>query len=268
MTESINRISASGIKKYRKCKKQYWYKYFSDIEAPEEGEIEHFEVGNAVHDSIENVLQEEDVTSMSEEELLRTLRDEERSLDYNYEDSAKVQSCLETAASYISKFVTNITSVEDKMEMDVNGIDYIGYADLISDLFFKEESCNDVIVDWKTGQEIEEWEEKVQGGMYVKMFHEEHGRWPDAIQFVYLNEGNISTHYRISDGEVMWNDYKNEYWDEISKDVSNITNSLYNDDWEANPPDNCYFCDYKYACGDYVGSEDCSPHHIEIGGGI
>lgn len=267
MSDELERLSASGIKKFRNCEKSFWYKYVSDVEPPEVGEIEHFQVGNAVHDSLEAVLQEEDVESLPEDDLLSRLREVERGMDHTYEDSEKVQTCLEFAARYVSKYVTNVVSVEDKYDMNINGIDYVGYADLVADIDMGDE-LNDVIVDWKTGSVNEEWKEEVQGGMYAKMFREEEGRWPDSIHFVYLNEDTLSVHNRVDDGEVMWNDHQNKYWDEISGDVSDISNAMFNDEWEANVTDNCYWCDYKYACSAYVGSEECEPHHLDVGGRI
>jgi RecB family exonuclease len=260
----INRLSASSIKKYKNCPKSFFYKEISDVEPPDEEEPDFFAVGNTVHDTLESVLQEDDVLELSEDELLSRLRDEERSLDYNYEDSEKVQTCLEFASKYISGYVTDIVSVEDRFEMNVKGIDFVGYADLIADINDRGEDLNDVIIDWKTGKENDEWKERIQGGMYVKMFHEIYGRWPESIQFIYLNEGTRSVHNRIDDGDVMWNDHQNKYWEEIEGDISDISNSAFNDEWEANVSDSCYFCDYKFACSDYIGSEDCEPHHLEI----
>lgn len=266
MSDSIERLSASGIKTFRNCEKQFWYKYISDIESPEEGEIEHFEVGNAVHDSLEEVLQENDVTGMEQMEILKLLRDKERSLDFNYEDSEKVQTCLEFASKYIGKYVEKVVSVEDRFEMNLNGIDFVGYADLVADIQIGDDYLENVIVDWKTGSVNEEWKEQVQGGMYAKMYREIKGEWPDSIHFVYLDEDTLSVHNRIDDGEIMWNDHQNKYWDEISGDISDISNAMFNDEWEANVTDNCYWCDFKYACSDYVGSEDCEPRHLDVEG--
>lgn len=268
MTEEMQRISASGIKKFRKCPKQYWYKYISDVEPPDEGEIEHFQVGNAVHDSLEEVLQEEGAASLTQQELLSRLRDKEREIGYEYDDSEKVQTCLEFASKYVSKYVTDIVSVEDEYNMNLKGIEYIGYADLVADIDFNGEVLNDVIIDWKSGSVNEEWKEQVQGGMYAKMFREEEGRWPDAIHFVYLNEDTLSVHNRIDDGEIMWNDHQNKYWDDIAGDVSKISNALFNDEWEAKPSGDCYWCDYKHACSDYVGGEECEPHHLDFDGAL
>jgi RecB family exonuclease len=268
MSDEIKRLSASGIKKFRNCPKSFWYKYLSDIEPPDEGEVEHFQVGNAVHDSLEEVLQQENASSLNEQAFLSKLREEERGMDYNYEDSEQVQTCLEFASKFVSGYVDSVISVEDKYEMEIDGVEFVGFADLVADITDGGEELSDVIIDWKTGKENDEWKERVQGGMYVKMFHEEYGRWPDAIYFVYLNEGTKSVHNRIDDGEILWNDHQNEYWSEIESDVSSISNAAYNEEWEANVNDECYFCDYKYACSDYIGSEDCKPQDIEVGGVI
>ena len=262
----INRLSASSIKKYRSCPKSFFYKEISDIEPPDEEEPEFFSIGNTVHDALEQVLQKNGTLDLSEDELLSRLREEERSLDYNYEDSEKVQTCLEFAAKYISGYVTDIVSVEDRFEMNINSINFVGYADLIADVDDRGEELNDVIIDWKTGKENEEWKERIQGGMYVKMFHEIYGRWPDSIQFIYLNEGTRSVHNRIDGGDVMWNDHQNKYWKEIEGDISDISNSAFNDEWEAKPESSrCHFCSFKYACSDYVGAEEVQPENFEMG---
>ena len=262
----INRLSASSIKKYQSCPKSFFYKEISDIEPPDKEEPEFFSIGNAVHDSLENVLREDGTLDLSEDKLLSRLREEERSLDYNYDDSKKVQTCLEFAAKYISNYVTNIVSVEDRFEMNVNGIDFVGYADLIGDVDDRGNQLNDVIIDWKTGKENDEWKERIQGGMYVKMFYEIYGRWPDSIQFIYLNEGTRSVHNRVNDGEVMWNNHQNKYWNEIKNHISNITSDAYSGDFEAKPDSSqCYFCDYKFACSDYIGGEELTPESVNIG---
>ena len=267
MSHDVNHLSASSLKTYQQCPKQFFYDYISDIDGIEDDGVEHFQVGNSVHDSAQNVLERgEDVLSLSEEDLLEELREEELSLDYDYDDSEKVQTCLEFAAKFISKYVTSITTVEDKLEMHQDGIHFSGYADLIGDI---DDDLSDVVIDWKTGKENPEWKERIQGGMYVKMFYEEYGSWPESIRFVYLNEGTQSVHNRVSDGEVMWNDHQNKYWDEIQGYISNIQTDAYNEEWEAKPESSkCHWCSFKYACDSYIGSETSKPEQIEISGVI
>lgn len=270
MEYEVDHLSASALKTYNECPRQYFYKYISDIEPPEEGEIEHFQIGNAVHDSIENILKSGQVLDLSKESLYSLFIEEEKELDYTYSDREKVETCLEFAAKFISKYVTRIESVEDKMTMDQNGISFTGYADLIADINLNGREYTDVIIDWKTGSENPEWKEKIQGGMYVKMFYEEFGRWPESIQFVYLDEDTLSMHDRVDDGKVIWNDNKNEYWDDIKSYISSITSDAYSGEFEAKPEDSkCHWCDFKYACSDSgIGGEEMEPQNVEIGGVI
>ena len=266
MSNKIDYLSASGIKTYKSCPKKYFYNYISDIEVPEEKTIEHFEIGNTVHDSIENVLQQDGCLDLSESQLLQSLKLEEEKMDYQYEDNSKVKTCLEFAAKYISAYVTSINTVEERMTMNQMGIDFSGYADLIGDVNDNGTVYENTIVDWKTGKENEEWKEKIQGGIYAKMFREMYGEWPESIHFVYLSEGSKSVHNRVNDGEVMWNDHQNKYWNEIKNHISNMTSDAYSDDFEAKPDSSqCYFCDYKFACSDYIGGEELTPESVDIG---
>jgi len=246
MTErkyTIDRLSASRIKTYQTCPKQYEYDYLTDIEVPEEEEVEHFMVGNSIHDSAEEFLLNHDV-NQSKEDIEDILVEIESGMDYNYDNRNKVENCLSFLAKFISGYVDSVNTVEEKMTMTQSGIDFVGYADLIGEV----EGVN-TVVDWKTGKENPEWKEKIQGGMYVKMFHEMYGEWPESIQFVYLDEGTRSVHSRISDGEVMWNSQQNKYWDEINGYISNMTNSAFSGEFEAKPDSSkCYFCQYKLHC--------------------
>jgi len=266
MTErkyTIDRLSASRVKTFQSCPKQYEYDYLTDIEPPEEEEPEFFMVGNTVHDTAEEFLLNHDV-NQSKEHIEDILVEIESGMDYNYDDRNKVENCLSFLAKFISGYVDSVNTVEERMEMEQSGIDFVGYADLIGEV----EGVN-TVVDWKTGKENPEWKEKIQGGMYVKMFHEMYGEWPESIQFVYLDEGTRSVHSRISDGEVMWNSQQNQYWDQISGYISDMTNSAFSGDFEAKPDSSqCYWCDFKFACPDYIGGEGSEPQSYEIGGVI
>jgi RecB family exonuclease len=221
-------------------------------------------VGNSVHDSAEEYLKNHDV-NLSKEDIEDKLVEIESNFDYNYDDRNKVENCLSFLAKFISGYVDSVNTVEEKMTMVQNGIDFTGYADLIGDV----EGVN-TVVDWKTGKENPEWKERIQGGMYVKMFHEEYGEWPDSIQFVYLDEGTRSVHNRVDNGEIMWNDYQNEYWDDIKGYISNMTNDAFKGEFEAKPEDSkCYWCDFAMACEDGGrGAETAEPQHYQIEGVI
>lgn len=268
MSRSVERLSASGVKKYIGCPKQFWYYYLSDIELPETDEPEFFKVGNAVHDSLENVLQRSPGLINDEDALLVALQEEEEGLNHGYESdsSSKVQGCLEVAAGYIADFVTRVDSVEDRWEIERRDLDFTGFADLVADVESGEDVLENVIVDWKTGKEQDEWKERIQGGMYLEMFYEENGYYPDGIEFIYLDEKTRSSHSRISDGEVMWNETENKYWTQIEKEMNDILKSDAKNEWPADPDSKgCYFCDYKLVCEDYIGAESTTPEKMNFG---
>lgn len=281
----IEELSASSIKTYNRCEKRFWYKYVLDIEPPDTPEPDFFKTGNAVHETIENVLNEHGVVA-DEDELLKILKREENTLDYNYQDNKKVENCFETASRWIPSFLENIHHIEEKWDMDKSGINFRGLADVVGDVNFGSKENGDiiqnVIIDWKTGnvydagsEDKEErkkakrqtWEEKIQAGMYIEMFHEKFGEYPDAAVFVYLNEETQSVHRRIRDGEVYWNEHENKYWTEINEHKNKILKSKQKENWPARPDSKkCYHCAFRLRCEDSpVGAETVEPRHIEMG---
>jgi len=266
-------LSASGIKSFVRCPRQFWYKYISEIEPPDDGMPDFFAVGNTIHESIEAVLNEYPENIDDGAFLKSAFLGKSDNLDYDYSDDDKVDNCFATASRWISSFVSEVKCVEEHWEMERDGITYFGMADLVADVEQNGELYENAIVDWKSGQVIdedEEWKERVQGGMYAEMFYEEYGEYPDAIIFVYLDEEQQSLHARIRDGKVYWNEHKNDYWEEIAKYKNKILLSESKDDWKAKPEQSkCYFCDFKHHCKySGVGAEEVQSKHITFNGMI
>jgi len=266
MTKKVEELSASGVKKFIQCPKQFYLHYLSDVPEPEEGEVEHFQVGNSVHDSLENVLLDEPFVG-DQERFLTQLRTEEETLDYNYSDNDKVDNCLQTASRWITSFVKEVKHVEEEWTMQRDGIVYNGLADLIADVEQGDEVYENAVVDWKTGSVNEEWKERIQGGMYAEMHYDIYGEYPEAIVFVYLDEETQSFHPRVADGEVFWNTKENKYWSEIEEYKGKILQSQALDEWEPKPDQSrCFFCSYKHYCQDSkVGAENVGMGEIEMG---
>jgi CRISPR/Cas system-associated exonuclease Cas4 (RecB family) len=274
MTKDVEELSASGVKSYVECPKQFYLNYLTDVPEPTDGEPEHFRVGNAVHGVIEDVLMEDEWQVGSDEEtdtqpaerLFELFMERVEESDHEYSDDEKVETCFETASRWITSFVENVNHVEEEWGMERDGIRYRGFADLVADIGM-DELYENTIVDWKTGQESDEWKERIQGGMYAEMHHEIYDEYPDAIVFVYLNEETQSMHKRVQDGKVFWNEQENKYWTEIEKYKNQILRSETLGSWEAKPGQSkCYFCPYKYHCADSgVGAENVTPNQIEIG---
>lgn len=263
----VDKLSVNRINQFLECPKRYWYYSHSDIQLPEREDPDFFKVGNAVHDSIENTLIKHPDLVSDVEGLLSQFRTEEIDLAYDYgkSNSSQVQDCLEMAAKYIAKYVDEIKHVEDSWSMEYRGIEFRGRADLVADITVEDETLKNVVIDWKTGRVKDESGERLQGGTYLEMYNDKHGSYPEAIEFVYLNEDTKSTHRRIQDGKVQWNDHKNKYWEEIQQYVHKIIKAYQAGNFPAKPESaNCYFCNFKFACSDYVGSENLKPHHIEF----
>jgi len=265
-------LSSSGIKKFNQCPRKFEIHYLiEELEPPDEGEIEHFQIGNTIHDSLEEALNELESIPEKEKELLETLEEKENHQDYNYSDNDKVDTCLKTASRWISSFVEEIKHVEEEWSMEKSDITYNGLADLVADIDLGDEDdpeiYENVIIDWKTGKENEEWKERIQAGMYIEMFYQKFGHYPDAAVFVYLDEETQSFHSRIQNGEVFWNEHENKYWTEIEKIKNEILHTEQTGDWETKPETaNCYWCDYKLYCEDSpVGAENAEKRHINIG---
>ena len=254
----IEQLSASGVKKFATCPKQFMYKYVDkpDIAEPEDPKF--FKVGNSVHESIENVL-EEHPDLRDQEMLLSLLRDENRSLEYDYgsDNEEQVQTCLETASKYISNHVDEVQTIEDRWTMDLEKFDisFVGYSDLTAD---------NRIIDWKTGKPASQLEEKIQAGVYIELYKEELGKVPEGVEFVYLKEGELSQHNRVSEDDVFWSESRNKYFDTVMDYTKKIMRCEAKGEWPAEGSgDDCYWCDFKFVCADSpIGAENVEYHHI------
>jgi len=253
----IEKLSASALKKFQRCPKSYWLRYLHEYE-PFEEESKYLWIGNSVHESLEDTLEE---TTTRDEDILLELLWKNDPEYYTEDEYDTVETCFETAAKYISGYVAeDIQSVEDRWTMDYNGIELVGYSDLVE---------SNRIVDWKTGKsEGKELDEKIQASFYIKLYEEEHGELPEQVEFVYLKEGTRSTHNRITDdGKVLWNNHKNTYWEDTEKIINQILRSNNDGEFEAQPEaSKCHFCAMKYYCQDSpIGAENVTREHINIG---
>jgi len=208
--------------------------------------------------------------------LLSLLRDENRDLGYDYgeDNEEQVQSCLETAAKFISGHVGEVRSIEDRWTVDVEELDltFLGYSDLTAGKNQMNDEGEkigeqDAIFDWKTGKKASPLEEKIQAGVYIELYKEEFGEVPEMFIFVYLKEGEISIHRRVSDDGRYWSKDSNKYFDTVMDYSKQIVRAEMKDDWEAKGSgSDCYWCDYKYLCSDSpIGAENVEVHNI---GGI
>lgn len=243
-------ISASQVKKWKKCPKQFWYRYISDIEIEDDGS-KFTEMGNAVHESIEEFLKgDPDLSDKDhiEERLHIQLTAREDNFEYGEDMDERANQCIENAAKYLEwlhEQGDEIRGIEldHEYEKHIPGTDrpFRAIMDLATDKR---------IVDWKTGNK---GAEKVQAGIYIEGYKDKYGEYPEQVHFVYLKEDevDVNIHNAETDEEVYWGDKVNQYWQEMVPHVQSMHNAMELENYPADPGESkCYWCAYSYHCPD------------------
>lgn len=232
-------ISASGLKTFEDCPRQWWYKYESDKE-PVEGDTRALDLGSAVHETIELVLttdpppqwdawEEWDIESrfldVYEQQFAASVAEE-------YQDRAI--KCLKNAARYLEKREPQLRGVEVSVEYNLNRPDVDGLARGTMDVATDTE-----IWDWKTGGIYDDTakKEKIQGAAYMGAYRVEYGEAPEAIRFIYLREEAVRS---IEPSDEVW-----EYFVGYAR---RLAAAKKNDAFEATPGKPCQWCDYQSYC--------------------
>jgi len=240
-------ISASQVKKYKTCPKQYWYRYVSDIYSTKMG-AGYRGMGSAVHEAIENVLLD-DPEERDELVLLKKLRAEEERLGYDYPTrfDDDVQKCLVNASKYISSLGDQkIIGIEDDHTFNVTRPDIVHPFRGIMDV-----CTEDSIIDWKTGTPRPE-DEAIQAAIYLAAYAGKYNRVPKEIRFVYLKKETVNIHKSTDDnGMKFWDENQMpDSWSQVMFYAIQILDSWENDGpWIAIPDrDTCHWCDYQFFC--------------------
>lgn len=221
-------ISASGLKSLRKCQKQYYFKYLTDIEGTKLSEG-YLELGTAVHDAIEAVLHERGALDLSDtDSLLESLLTRYNTDDVPSGMEDKGEDCLEKAAKYLADNDFQFRDIEEFHYFDLND-DNEGVA--------KMDVCTDSeIIDWKTGN-VYVHDEKIQAGVYALAYEDMYGHPPDNVVFVYLKEGNVRKL-----------DPQEQDWSEMWNLVGELRRAHALEEWPADPPEPCHFCSFEGYC--------------------
>ena len=232
-------MSASGIKTFETCPKQWWFRYVSDLD-PVIEEPKYLNLGNAVHYTIEDVLQQDPPPdwdsweSWGIEERFRDIYEVRYAhlVTEDLEDAA--YTCLATAARALVKESPRLIDVEAEVEFNVDRPDVSGR------FLAKMDVCTDrEIWDWKTGSIRDDTplKEKLQGAVYMAAYRAEYGRPPEKIRFLYLKEETARTL-----------DPTDDVWNTLMRHASQLELAKKNDDFPAKPGDQCYWCDFEQYC--------------------
>ena len=241
-SESVFRLSASSVKTHNYCPYQF---YLKKIVGLDETQIDagHLELGSAVHNSIENVLNRTRwqapprPSNQLRQDMLSEFREINPDVDGDLWD--KGIDGLETAAKYVSELREDVEvrALEKEFDFTLGRPDisakFKGYIDFISE--------SGEIWDWKTGKVREEGE-IIQGAVYMRGYQELYDEPPEKINFVYLKEGKERT-LKPSD----------ENWQKMITHAKQLVQDIRRDEFTAEPDESkCYWCGVSGFCEAYA----------------
>lgn len=244
--DQVFRLSASSVKTHKGCPKRFELSYIEDLPRTKKGKG-YGEVGTAVHESIEHVLNHSPSPPRYQNQTRQALVSKFQELDPDVEDDLwdRGMTCIETAAKYLTNeaFAADWTfdDLEQKFFFTLGRPDVqAGFKGYIDALAFPTEECdpeNGIIVDWKTGSVREEGE-VVQGAVYMRGYQELYGCAPDKILFVYLKESKE----RVIEPT-------DETWQEMINHARDAIQDVKRGEFEADPePSKCFWCDHEMFC--------------------
>lgn len=238
-------LSASKIKKYQSCPEKFRMSYLDDKAEETKAEKGYRDLGTAVHDSLEIVMNK--YPDCRERDMLEHLLKEEfRKMDPEISSRQRETAidCIEAAAKYLSQQEdVEFISIEDRIEFVINRDGLNDPAVSYCDAIIERDDGSREIWDWKTGRIREDdtpQEEIQQGIMYVIAHTARYGSPPDKMKFIYLKEGKVRSR---SPEEA---DY-----DSFIEDAKELVRGINTDTFPADPEESkCYWCGYEYFCSE------------------
>jgi CRISPR/Cas system-associated exonuclease Cas4 (RecB family) len=235
--ESQYPLSASGIKKFKRCPEEFRLRYVEGLDGtkPSGG---YADLGSAVHESIESVLQENNIASLSEtpNQLKELMIGEYRAIDPDIDDEKYDTglSCLEVAARYTAaQGLDHFRGIEQDFTFALGRDDIDHSFRGTMDVATPSE-----VWDWKTGKNVYEESEIIQGMVYAMGYLEEFGEPPEKIRFVYLRK-EIE---RVIDPT-------DDNWDAMIAHARRAIQAKRTGQFEPDPDGSkCYWCSYQGYC--------------------
>jgi len=230
-------ISASATKSFKKCPEQFRLKYIEDVPATK-GSSEYAALGTVVHETIEEVVSEQPQLTgrpnQLKQVLLGTYREKAPEFSNEREDLFEVGlEGLNVAARYIvQREVREWRGVEQEFTFGLARDDIDHGFKGIMDIATERE-----IWDWKTGKNVNEQDEIIQGMIYAMGYLEEFGEVPEKIRFVYLRK---ETERAL--------DPSDENWNTMIDYVRDVVQAKQSNNYVAKPGSPCYWCSYEGHC--------------------
>lgn len=236
-------LSASGVKKFKRCPKSFELRYIDGKDGLAESSG-HAELGSAVHEAIERILMENSIARLSEtpNQLKELMVGEYRAIDPDV-DEEKFNtglSCLEVAARYTAmQGLESFRGIEQdfKYALGRDDIDHSfrGHMDV---------ATPSEVWDWKTGTNVYEESEVIQGMIYAMGYMHEFGEPPEKIRFIYLQK-EIE---RVIDPT-------DENWEQMLDSARAVVQAKKTGEFPADPDGSkCFWCSYEGHCPSSEGS--------------
>lgn len=231
-------ISASATKTFKRCPENFRLRYLTDHESTSGGS-DYADLGSAVHEVLEETLQDHPELDDKPNQLKEVLLGKYREYDFDFDDSNEDLedtglSCLNVAARYIaSREINEIRGIEQEFTFGLKRADINHSFKGIMDVATGRE-----IWDWKTGKNADETDEIIQGMIYAMGYYDEFGEVPQKIRFVYLQK---ETERAL--------DPDDENWQKMLDHVRNVVDAKQAGEFEANPGGSrCFWCGYEGFC--------------------
>jgi RecB family exonuclease len=245
-------LSASAVKKYKRCPAQFKFRYIDQLDGMG-GSSPYSTLGSAVHEAIERVLIDNDVAELSKtpNQMRKKMMDEYRSInpDIAQKHSDTAKKCIQVAARYVV-----MQDVEEFRGIEEN----FTFALTRSDIDHSFRGLIDVatpteVWDWKTGKNVYDIDEIIQGMIYAMGFLAKYGQPPEQIRFVYLQKEIERTIEPTDDN-----------WQQMLDFARDAIRAKQSGDFEATPEESkCYWCGYEGYCdASPVGAGAVTWEHI------
>jgi len=229
-------ISPSATKRLKRCPKQFEYRYFTEKD-PTEPAGKYADVGTAVHESIEQLLNDDDLQNLlnrpNEVRAILTTEFQNRVPDLEEDIIDRGINACHTAARYLCLQEPNtLRGVEADFEYALKRPDidsaFHGTIEVVT---------GNEVWDWKTGKTVDEEDEIIQGMLYAMGCYQKFNVVPERVRFVYLHE-------ELEKERVF--EPTDEEWQEALSHVQNVVEAKKRQEFPAKPESSkCYFCGWS-----------------------
>lgn len=244
-------FSPSSINTYLKCPREYFYKYILDLE-PKDGNPDSFSFGTAVHAACEYAVRyaKEHGIYPPKEEFIKAFKselDNQPMSSFQQREINEVRGEKALDKYYVQLCATPVSmlyAVEEKIELNIDGINFKGIIDRID----KNSDGTFTIYDYKTGSaksekiicpngEYESYYNQI--GLYKYYFEKSTGKTVKETTFIYPEEPDKNLTLNLLDEDC------EEIKQKFQKAISNIRTYKFEPTYNESA---CKYCPYSVFC--------------------